>query len=98
MSVCDQLITCSQESYGVCLCLRVCVCDLETSTKRRPRPKSGCSASEDIFYSSDIGEQCNAFINTGIGRAKCIDQSQTFFIKIKCKDKTKNVTCKVQIV
>jgi hypothetical protein len=48
--LCHELITRSEESYGLCVCMCVCVrvclivCDLETSTMRRPRPELGCCA------------------------------------------------------
>jgi hypothetical protein len=35
--LCDELITCSAESYRVC----ISVCDLETSTMTQPRPQVG---------------------------------------------------------
>jgi hypothetical protein len=38
----DKLITCSEESYWLCVCL--IVCDLETSVMRQPRPELGCCA------------------------------------------------------
>jgi hypothetical protein len=40
--LCGELITCSEESYRLCVCL--IACDLETSTLRRPRPELDCSA------------------------------------------------------
>ena len=54
--LCDELSTCSEDSYSVraCAraCVRVCVCvrererDLETSITRQPRPVLGCNATE----------------------------------------------------
>jgi hypothetical protein len=48
--LCDELITCPEESYRVCasVCLSVCpiVCDLETSKMRRPMPVLGRSNTE----------------------------------------------------
>lgn len=38
-SLCEELITCSEGSYQVCLCL--IMCNLEPSTMRWPRPKLG---------------------------------------------------------
>jgi hypothetical protein len=47
----DELITCSEESGGVCVCVCVCVCqmvcDLDTSTMRRPERDLGCSATKN---------------------------------------------------
>jgi hypothetical protein len=40
--LCFELITCSEESY--CVCMGLIVCDLETSTVRWPRSELGCSA------------------------------------------------------
>ena len=39
--LCDELITCPEESYRLCC---VIVCDLETSCLRRPSPTGGCCA------------------------------------------------------
>jgi hypothetical protein len=41
-SLCEELITRSEESYRVCLI----VCDLETSNVRRPRPDWGSYATQ----------------------------------------------------
>jgi hypothetical protein len=38
-SLCDKLITGSQDSYGVCMCKNVC--DVLASIMRRPRPGTG---------------------------------------------------------
>jgi len=41
--LCDELITCPEESYRLCC---VVVCDPETSRMRRPWPALGCSATK----------------------------------------------------
>jgi uncharacterized protein YsxB (DUF464 family) len=58
-SLCEGLITRSEEPYGVCVCACVCVrarvcvcvclrvCDLETSTMRRPKSALGCCVKEE---------------------------------------------------
>jgi hypothetical protein len=42
--LCDKLITCSEESYWVCV--RLILCNLETSTVKQPRPKLGCCTTQ----------------------------------------------------
>ena len=42
--LCDELITCSGESYWFCVRVSQMVHDLETSTLRRSRPYLVCSA------------------------------------------------------
>jgi hypothetical protein len=38
--LCDELITCCEESYWLCVCL--IVCDLGSSPVRQPRAELGC--------------------------------------------------------
>jgi hypothetical protein len=47
--ICDEPITRSEQSYGVCVCVSVCliVFDLDTSTVSRHRPEFGCWATEN---------------------------------------------------
>jgi hypothetical protein len=42
--LCDELITCSGESYRVCVCL--IVCHIEASALQSPSPDLDCSATE----------------------------------------------------
>jgi len=46
-SLCDEVITRSEESYCVCMCL--IVCDKETSRMRRPRSKL-------FYYTTEVEE------------------------------------------
>jgi len=39
--LCNDMVTCSEESYRMCLCLTVC--DLGTLTNSHPSPQFGCS-------------------------------------------------------
>lgn len=45
--LCDELIICSEESYGGCVCL--IVCDQETPARRWPRPKFGYCAQKKLL-------------------------------------------------
>ena len=48
-SLCDELISRSEESCRVCVCVcvRLNVCDIESLTIRRPGPDVGCCAIEE---------------------------------------------------
>ena len=48
ISLCDDLITSSAESYRVNVCMCKTMCDLKTSTPKRPRPDMCCSATEEV--------------------------------------------------